>query len=139
MSGLTAFRRVKQALPPSSRGLLTFHPHTSRQLITCTSLSLSTKRLNRHYTQSTITNMSFSNTEVPADKPADPYKAKNEDPTSLKEKVEDLVSFMERCKFAMMTTRIGSNGYLVSRCMALAAKVRLEPLMPSDPAGNLQD
>ncbi|MCJ1371872.1 BLI-3 blue-light-inducible Bli-3 protein [Loxospora ochrophaea] len=66
--------------------------------------------------------MSFSNTEVPADKPADPYKAKNEDPTSLKEKVEDLVSFMERCKFAMMTTRIGSNGYLVSRCMALAAK-----------------
>lgn len=68
--------------------------------------------------------MSFSNTTVPGDKPADPYKATNLTDPDLKEKVEDLVSFMESCKFGMMTTRIESSGLLTSRCMALAAKVR---------------
>ena len=67
--------------------------------------------------------MSFSNTTVPGDKPADPYKATNLTNPDLKEKVQDLVSFMEACKFGMMTTRIGSSGLLTSRCMALAAKV----------------
>ena len=67
--------------------------------------------------------MSFSNTSVPGDKPADPYKATNLTNPDLKEKVQDLVSFMEACKFGMMTTRIGSSGLLTSRCMALAAKV----------------
>ncbi|MCJ1455613.1 BLI-3 blue-light-inducible Bli-3 protein [Mycoblastus sanguinarius] len=66
----------------------------------------------------------FSNTEVPADKPADPYKATNKTEPGLKEKVEDLVKFMESSKFGMMTTRIGSTGLLTSRCMALAAKLR---------------
>lgn len=67
--------------------------------------------------------MSFSNTDT-GSKPEDPYKEKNKDETSLREKVEDLVNFMEKCKFAMMTTRVGSSGLLASRCMALAAKVR---------------
>ena len=67
--------------------------------------------------------MSFSNTTVPGDKPADPYKATNLTDPDLKEKIEDLVSFMESCKFGMMTTRIASTGLLTSRCMALAAKV----------------
>ena len=67
--------------------------------------------------------MSFSNTEVPGDKPADPYKATNLTNPDLKEKVQDLVSFIESCKFGMMTTRIESSGLLTSRCMALAAKV----------------
>ncbi|MCJ1483002.1 BLI-3 blue-light-inducible Bli-3 protein [Schaereria dolodes] len=63
----------------------------------------------------------FSNADT-GDKPADPYKATNKDePSELKEKVQDLVSFMKACKFAMMTTRIGETGMLVSRCMALAA------------------
>lgn len=66
--------------------------------------------------------MSFSNTTVPGDKPADPYKATNLTDPELKEKVQDLVSFMESCKFGMMTTRIESSGLLTSRCMALAAK-----------------
>ncbi len=66
----------------------------------------------------------FSNTEVPADKPADPYTATNKTEPELKEKVQDLVSFIESCKFGMMTTRIESTGLLTSRCMALAAKVR---------------
>jgi len=65
----------------------------------------------------------YSNTDTPANKPADPYKAKNLDSdTSLKEKVEDLSAFIDDCKFGMLTTRDGSSGMLVSRCMALAAK-----------------
>ena len=72
-----------------------------------------------------IFKMSFSNTETPADKPADPYKATNKTEPELKEKVEDLVNFISSCKFGMMTTRIESSGLLTSRCMALAAKVGL--------------
>lgn len=66
--------------------------------------------------------MSFSNTNT-GDKPADPYKEKNIDHASIKDKVEDLSEFITSCKFGMMTTRDGSSGALVSRCMALAAKV----------------
>jgi len=65
---------------------------------------------------------SFSNTDT-GSKPADPYKAKNLDDASIKEKVEDLSEFISNCKFGMMTTRDGTTGRLVSRCMALAAKV----------------
>ncbi|TKX21527.1 bli-3-like protein 1 [Elsinoe australis] len=55
--------------------------------------------------------MSFSNAST-GDKPADPYVAKNIDPADLKDKVEDLVSFIEKQKFCMMTTRIGQTGQL---------------------------
>jgi len=64
--------------------------------------------------------MSFSNTDT-GSKPADPYTAKNIQDPSLKEKVDDLVSFVSRCKFCMMTTQT-SDGLLASRCMALAGK-----------------
>lgn len=66
--------------------------------------------------------MSFSNADT-GDKPADPYKEANLTNPELKTKVGDLVNFIESCKFGMMTTRIESTGMLVSRCMALAAKV----------------
>ena len=66
--------------------------------------------------------MSFSNTDT-GSKPADPYKAKNLDEPSVKEKVEGLNNFISACKFGMMTTRIASSGLLVSRCMAVAGKV----------------
>jgi hypothetical protein len=66
--------------------------------------------------------MSFSNANT-GDKPSDPYKDKNIDEVSIKEKVEDLSEFITACKFGMMTTRDGQSGNLVSRCMALAAKV----------------
>lgn len=69
----------------------------------------------------------FSNADT-GSKQADPYTAKNKDHPQLKEKIEDLVTFMESCKFGMMTTRIASTGQLVSRCMALAAKVRLQSI-----------
>ncbi|KAG9229179.1 hypothetical protein BJ875DRAFT_387897 [Amylocarpus encephaloides] len=65
--------------------------------------------------------MSFSNADT-GSKPADPYKEKNKDEVSLKEKVEDLSDFISACKFGMMTTRDGKSGALVSRCMALAGK-----------------
>jgi hypothetical protein len=74
----------------------------------------------------TFTNakMSFSNTNT-GDKPADPYKEKNIDDASIKDKIEDLSEFVSSCKFGMMTTRDGSSGALVSRCMALAAKASI--------------
>lgn len=67
--------------------------------------------------------MSYSNTDT-GSKPADPYTQKNLNEGTVDEKVNDLVNFVEKCKFCMMTTRIASSGLLVSRCMALAAKVR---------------
>ena len=90
--------------------------------------NLHTKHQIRQFTSTSLVKMSFSNANVPADKPADPYKATNLTNPDLKEKVQDLVSFMESCKFGMMTTRIESTGLLTSRCMALAAKVG--PLCP---------
>lgn len=95
---------------PSSR---LYHPTTAR---------FSSHQI-RQFSFTPLSKMSFSNTTVPGDKPADPYKATNLTNPDLKEKVEDLVSFMESCKFGMMTTRIESSGLLTSRCMALAAKV----------------
>jgi len=67
--------------------------------------------------------MSYSNTQT-GDKAADPYTQKNLDDPPVEQKVKDLLAFVEKCKFCMMTTRIASSGLLVSRCMALAAKVR---------------
>jgi len=64
--------------------------------------------------------MSFSNAET-GDKPADPYTDKNKQEPSLKEKIDDLVAFEDKCKFCMMTTN-SQEGVLASRCMALAAK-----------------
>lgn len=79
----------------------------------------------------TTTRMSYSNADT-GDKPADPYKAENKSEPELKEKIEGLVSFIESCKYGMMTTRIASSGLLVSRCMALAARVcRTSPPLSS--------
>ena len=82
------------------------------------------KHTSRPFSTTPSSGMSFSNADT-GNKPADPYKAKNIDEPQLKENIEDLVSFIEACKFGMMTTRIASSGLLVSRCMALAGKVSL--------------
>ena len=98
-----------------------FHP------LSTTSSSLRTAPSTRPISTTSLYKMSqkqFSNTDVPSDKSADPYKATNLTEPDLKDKVQDLVSFIESCKFGMMTTRIESSGLLTSRCMALAAKVR---------------
>lgn len=72
----------------------------------------------------TKTMSSFSNTDT-GSKTADPYKAANKDEPSLEVKIEALDKFVTYSKFGMMTTRDESSGKLVSRCMAIAGKVRL--------------
>jgi len=70
------------------------------------------------------TTKTFSNTST-GSAPADPYKQHNisdETNLSLKDKVEDLLHFIESLKFGMLTTRQDATGLLVSRCMAIAAK-----------------
>ncbi|THZ69021.1 protein bli-3 [Aureobasidium pullulans] len=82
------------------------------------------RTLQSHYQpfSTSTAKMSFSNTDT-GSKPADPYTTKNlEQPDTLKEKVGDLITFVDKSKYCMMTTRIASSGLLVSRCMALAAK-----------------
>lgn len=64
--------------------------------------------------------MSFSNANT-GGKASDPYKEQNMDEPSIQDKVEDLSAFASACKYSMMTTRGGSSGDLMSRCMALAA------------------
>jgi hypothetical protein len=66
----------------------------------------------------------FSNTNT-GDKQADPYTSKQLDSTSLTEKVEDLLHFVESTKYCMLTTQTADSDLLASRAMALAAKVRL--------------
>lgn len=65
---------------------------------------------------------SFSNADT-GSKPADPYTQKNQQEPTLKEKVDDLAAFVDKCKLCMMTTKT-QDGLLASRCMALAARVR---------------
>ena len=64
----------------------------------------------------------FSNTST-GDAPADPYTAKNKDEPALEEKIETVSAFVSSCKFGMMTTLNVDTKLLVSRCMAVAAKV----------------
>jgi hypothetical protein len=66
--------------------------------------------------------MSFSNADT-GDKPANPAAIKSNDDIPLKDKIQQLTSFVDGNKFAMLTTRIASSGQLVSRCMALGGKV----------------
>lgn len=74
-------------------------------------------------TPQAFTMSTFSNTDT-GSKTADPYTAKNKDEVSLKEKVEDLFSFIDKTKFCLFTTHAGESDLLASRAMALAAKVR---------------
>jgi hypothetical protein len=70
--------------------------------------------------------MSFSNTDT-GSKPADPYKEANKQEVDLETKINDLVSFVQGCKFGMMTTKAANSDKLASRCMALAATVGQRP------------
>lgn len=65
---------------------------------------------------------SFSNTDT-GSKPADPYTAANKDEPGVEQKFTALDKFISSRKFGMMTTRDPSSGKLISRCMAVAAKV----------------
>lgn len=65
---------------------------------------------------------SFSNADT-GSKTADPYKDANKDELSTEQKITGLTKFISSTKFGMMTTRDLASGRLVSRCMAVAAKV----------------
>lgn len=67
---------------------------------------------------------SFSNTDT-GNKSADPYKEKNLEEVSLKEKVEDLLNFINKTKFCMLTAQTSDSDLLASRAMALAGEVCL--------------
>lgn len=109
--------------------LLKTHRSSNSPKHTQSDRSIFQQQLSRHHYSTTSPNMSlFSNTNT-GSKTADPYKEKNADETSIEEKITDLSEFVSACKFGMMTTRDGKTGALVSRCMALAAKVGL-PLSP---------
>ena len=111
--------RLFSATPPPARRYSILTTHVLRAPATSPTLSQERQYLPRIITSNMA---SYSNTDT-GSKPADPYKEKNLQEPELKAKVEDLVKFMEHCKFGMMTTRIASTGLLTSRCMALAAKV----------------
>jgi hypothetical protein len=64
----------------------------------------------------------FSNTDT-GSKNADPYTQKNLEEPSLKEKVEDLLNFVDKTKFCLLTTHVADSDLLASRAMAVAAKV----------------
>lgn len=70
--------------------------------------------------------MATTGTTAPlGDKPADPYTHDNKDETDLKTSVTELVDFITKCKFGMLTTiEASSHNNLVSRCMGLAGTVR---------------
>ncbi|KAL6707844.1 hypothetical protein ACN47E_003744 [Coniothyrium glycines] len=63
----------------------------------------------------------FSNTDT-GSKAADPYTQKNLEEPSLKEKVEDLLNFVDQTKFCLLTTHAADSDLLASRAMAVAAK-----------------
>lgn len=65
---------------------------------------------------------SYSNADT-GNKSADPYKEKNIDNASLKDKVQDLTTFIEKTKLCLMTTLVADTNKLASRAMALAATV----------------
>lgn len=117
---------------PRSRLLLKLNPvqiPVANRTISRT-FSLCTLRHSRYpihipqtnHTPSTRTMSSFSNADT-GSKPADPYTAKNKDEPGVEEKLTTLDKFITSRKFGMMTTRDPSSGKLVSRCMAIAAKV----------------
>lgn len=113
---LTVYKR-ELSLPVISRSYILLHQQSSRYY--------SSKMTSTHANNAAG---AFSTTNT---QHADPYKEKNLDTTtSLKEKVEDLVSFIEGLKFGMMVTRQRDSGLLVSRCMAVAARVRFSFLRP---------
>lgn len=109
---------------------LHLNPFSFSTLLTSSTPSTVTRKLSIKSTAlAPASKMSYSNTDT-GDKTADPYKAKNLDQPSLKEKVEGLSTFISNSKFGMLTTRIEGSKLLTSRAMAVAAQVCLYFLAP---------
>jgi general stress protein 26 len=68
--------------------------------------------------------MSASINTSAGNKNLDPYKAKSHEDPPLAQKIEDLVAFITKMKYGMLTTKMSTDADLLeSRCMALAGKV----------------
>ncbi|KAI4640868.1 uncharacterized protein J4E79_011798 [Alternaria viburni] len=80
----------------------------------------------------------FSNTDT-GSKTADPYTQKNLEEPSLKEKCEDLLNFVDKTKFCLLTTQAADSDLLASRAMAVAAKVLYTQSMIKDKADKQQE
>jgi len=80
----------------------------------------------------------FSNTDT-GSKTADPYTQKNLEEPSLKEKCEDLLNFVDKTKFCLLTTQAADSDLLASRAMAVAAKVLHTQLMIKDMTDKQQE
>ena len=116
----TCMRRALPMRPSLCTSQLISH---SRILQASTYRATFTSSHSRNFVTAHKSAMSYSNTDT-GSKPADPHTQKNlSNEASLEEKIKDLVQFAEKHKLCMMTTRIADSGLLVSRCMALAAKV----------------
>jgi len=104
------------ALRPLSRSLITFGEN-SRVLPTSAPIPGGTHLFNSNDSQirmsSTWENKAgaaYSTTDT-RDRPAGPHNGVNSDmDASIKEKVEDLIVFVEGVKFGMMTTRQNQSG-----------------------------
>ncbi|KAF8439175.1 hypothetical protein BGX38DRAFT_1208811 [Terfezia claveryi] len=57
----------------------------------------------------------------------------------LKERVEDLIQFIDSHKFCLMTTRQKNTDYLVSRCMAVVAREGIDLLFHTDTESGKTD
>jgi hypothetical protein len=76
----------------------------------------------RVFSTTTFNMSGFSNADT-GSKNADPYTQKNLEEPSLKEKCEDLLNFVDKTKFCLLTTQVADSDLLASRAMAVAAKV----------------
>lgn len=56
--------------------------------------------------------------------PKDPTKSKSYEAPPLKQKIEELVEFVNQMKYGMLTTKMSTDSNLLtSRCMAVAGTV----------------
>ncbi len=115
------YARSMQALPLRITRATRILPRTSVVPKLTPVLQLQLNPINNYRFKTTMSG--FSNTDT-GSKAADPYKQKNTEEPSLKEKVEDLFAFVEKTKFCLLTTQVADSDLLATRAMGLAAQVR---------------
>src|SRR4051794_8414036 len=96
------YARPIQALPLRISRVIRILPRSSTISKLTPVLQLQFTTYNKH---GFIPTMSFSNTDT-GSKTADPYKQKNMEDPSLKEKVEDLLAFIDKPKFCLLTHKL---------------------------------
>jgi len=72
-------------------------------------------------------------------KPPNPCPEASPDNTFLKERIDELIQFIDGHHFCLMTTRQKNTEYLVSRCMAVTAREGIDLLFYTDTASGKTD